>query len=481
MSCPLLVIQGDDDQLIPPDRGAAFAELTGAELVELRGRRPLPARPPPGPLQPARCATSPSASTGAGARPPPGAARCSGRKRALLRLLADRPRPRVARRRDRARAARAASRTWRSTGSRRTRSRACSRRCGERIHPASAQLANESRHIAAESREHELNVFQAWRRMDEILLANFMVFRRRRARPRPYDLWIGDEAWELDYYLHENPELKTRAVRVPDRLRRLAADARGRRRRGAPDGRLQRRDDRADRALPARARPRDLRRRRPPTSCRTTSATACPRSARGSRSTSTSRGYVLAPDAGVPADRDALRAELGYGPDERVCLVTVGGSGVGGGLLRRVIDAFPGARAARPRAADDRRLRPADRPGVAAGAGRRRARRLRPRPLAPPRRVRRRGHAGRPDDVHGAGGRQAPFLYVPLQRHFEQNLHVRHRLERYGAGRAIDLADRRRRRRSPPRSPARWRRSRAAADVERDGAARAARLIADLL
>ena len=24
-----------------------------------------------------------------------------------------------------------------------------------------------------------------------------------------YDLWIGDEAWELDYYLHENPELKT--------------------------------------------------------------------------------------------------------------------------------------------------------------------------------------------------------------------------------------------------------------------------------
>ena len=70
-----------------------------------------------------------------------------------------------------------------------------------------------------------------------------------------------------------------------------------------------------------------------------------------------------------------------------------------------------------------------------------------------------------------------PFLYAPLARHFEQRLHVRHRLERYGAGRAIDLAtedvaaaiagaleDQ-------PR----------AADVERDGAARAARLIADLL
>ena len=26
-----------------------------------------------------------------------------------------------------------------------------------------------------------------------------------------YDLWIGDEAWELDYYLHENPEEKRAA------------------------------------------------------------------------------------------------------------------------------------------------------------------------------------------------------------------------------------------------------------------------------
>ena len=27
----------------------------------------------------------------------------------------------------------------------------------------------------------------------------------------PYDLWVGDEAWELDYYLHENPEQKRAA------------------------------------------------------------------------------------------------------------------------------------------------------------------------------------------------------------------------------------------------------------------------------
>jgi hypothetical protein len=33
-----------------------------------------------------------------------------------------------------------------------------------------------------------------------------------------------------------------------------------------------------------------------------------------------------------------------------------------------------------------------------------------------------------------------PFLYFPLGHHFEQNFHVRHRLERYGAGRAMDFA-----------------------------------------
>ncbi len=78
---------------------------------------------------------------------------------------------------------------------------------GERILPASAYLANESGHIESESAEHDLHCFQAIRRMDEILLSNFMVFHDL-VRDEPYDLWIGDEAWELDYYLHENPEQK---------------------------------------------------------------------------------------------------------------------------------------------------------------------------------------------------------------------------------------------------------------------------------
>ncbi|MGH3015730.1 MAG: alpha/beta fold hydrolase, partial [Gaiellaceae bacterium] len=78
---------------------------------------------------------------------------------------------------------------------------------GERIHPASRHLANESHHIESESAEHDLHAFQAIRRMDEILVANFMLFHDV-AREEHYDLWIGDEAWEVDYFLHENPELK---------------------------------------------------------------------------------------------------------------------------------------------------------------------------------------------------------------------------------------------------------------------------------
>jgi hypothetical protein len=79
---------------------------------------------------------------------------------------------------------------------------------GQKIHRASKFLSSEVSHIESESAEHDLHCFQAWRRMDEILLANFMVFHDV-IREEPFDLLIGDEAWELDYYLHENPEQKS--------------------------------------------------------------------------------------------------------------------------------------------------------------------------------------------------------------------------------------------------------------------------------
>ena len=51
-------------------------------------------------------------------------------------------------------------------------------------------------------------------------------------------------------------------------------------------------------------------------------------------------GYITGFDPRELGDR----AALGYGDRERVCIVTVGGSGVGAPLLRRVIAAFPQAK-----------------------------------------------------------------------------------------------------------------------------------------
>ena len=121
---------------------------------------------------------------------------------------------------------------------------------GEHVHPASAHLASESGHIESESAEHDLHAFQAIRRMDEILLANFMVFHDL-TREEDYDLWIGDESWELDYYLHENPEQKTAAYAWLTNFVGWLPMPDGREPEALLVRRLQRRDDRARRPLPA--------------------------------------------------------------------------------------------------------------------------------------------------------------------------------------------------------------------------------------
>ena len=73
-----------------------------------------------------------------------------------------------------------------------------------------------------------------------------------------------------------------------------------------------------------------------------------------------------------------------------------------------------------------------------------------------------------------------PFIYFPLKNHFEQNYHVSHRLDRYGAGRRMDYAS------STPDTIASEIASVLKATssfkrVEADGAARAARMLADLI
>src|SRR5215216_5185269 len=345
---------------------------------------------------------------------------------------------------------------------------------GERIHPGSAHLANESRHIESESAEHDLHCFQAIRRMDEILLANFMVFHDV-ARDEDYDLWIGDEAWELDYYLHENPEQKRAAyVWLTDFVGWLPmAD-------GGPSeafvtadynaemiehiARFPRLRDRAvfvgnqDDVVPDSFGP-DL-----------------PLIRDWTEEHYDFAGYVTGFDPGELGDR----GKLGYRDGERVCIVTVGGSGVGGHLLRRVIDAYPEAK---ERVPDLRMI-------VVAGP------RIDPDSLPQHEGLEVRAyvhdlyrHLAACDLAVVQGGlttsmeltaNRRPFLYFPLRHHFEQNFHVRHRLRQYNAGRRMEFAT------ATPEVIAdaiafELGREVDYRPVETDGAARAASLIAELL
>jgi predicted glycosyltransferase len=191
-------------------------------------------------------------------------------------------------------------------------------------------------------------------------------------------------------------------------------------------------------------------------------------------------GYITGFDPHDFADREALRQQLGYHPDEQVCIVTVGGSGVGQHLLRRVIDAFPEARRRVPNlrmvVVTGPRIEPESLPTAAGLEVRAYVYELY-------------RHLAACDLAVVQGGlttcmeltaNRRPFLYFPLRHHFEQNLHVRHRLERYGAGRCMDYET------ATPESiavaiaeevgrPVRYR------PVETDGAARAAARIAELI
>jgi pimeloyl-ACP methyl ester carboxylesterase len=341
---------------------------------------------------------------------------------------------------------------------------------GERIHPASVELAGESAHLEREAGEHDLPCFPAWRRMDEILLSNFMVFHDV-ARETEYDVWIGDEAWELDYYLHENPGEK----RAPyawltdfvgwlptpeggEREAYLAADHNA-----EMIGHVEGRPDVRDRAI-FLGRPEDV--------VPDAFGPGLPRIRDWTEAHYRFAGYAPC----EIADRSEVRAELGFRPEEKVCVVAVGGTGVGAPLLRRVIEAFPLARELVPG------LRM-----IAVGG---------PRIELPPSDgVEVRGYvdalyrllaASDLAVVQGGLGttmelvaNRRPFLYFPLRRHFEQRYHVRYRLERHRAGRCMEYGV------QTPETIAAAIAQEIGREVdyvpvERDGAANAARIIAEL-
>jgi pimeloyl-ACP methyl ester carboxylesterase/predicted glycosyltransferase len=308
---------------------------------------------------------------------------------------------------------------------------------GETVHPASRLLAGESAHFESEAGEHDLHAFHAWRNMDEILVANFMVLHDL-LEAEPYDVVVGDEAWEVDYYLHENPEVKRAPfVWLTDFVGWLPMDTTAGSREAflTADYNAEMIEQIArwpavrDRALFV-GDPEDI--------VEADFGPGLPRIGDWTRQHFRFPGYILPFDPAELADRPALRARLGFHPDEQVVFAAVGGTAVGVHLLRRVIAAEPVLRQLVPRlrmiVVAGPRLDPAtlpERPGVE-------YRRFVPDLYA---------HLAACDLAVVQGGlstcmeltaARRPFVYVPLRNHFEQNLHVPHRLARYGAGIRMD-------------------------------------------
>jgi pimeloyl-ACP methyl ester carboxylesterase/predicted glycosyltransferase len=472
VSCPVLAIHGDEDEICPHANSVALAEATGGTLVTLEGAGHCPQV-----RDPVRVNTLLRDFVA----PPPAPRRwIRGRSRRKRALYISSPIGLGHARRDVAiaRELRALHPDLEIDWLAQHPVTAALEAEGERIHPASRLLANESHHIESESAEHDLHCFQAWRNMDEILLANFMVFHDV-IREDTYDVWIGDEAWELDYYLHENPDSKRAAYAwLTDFVGWLPM----------PDGEQHEADLTTDYnaemiehiARFPRVRDRAIFVGNEADIVPETFGPGLPPISDWTTAHYDFAGYVTGFDPAATADREKLRAELGYGAREQVCVVTVGGSGVGRSLLERVIAAFGGARERVPElrmiVVAGPRIDPAFLP---AHDG------LEVRAFVPD--LYR--HLAACDLAVVQGGlttameltaNQRPFLYFPLRHHFEQNFHVRHRLERYGAGRAMDYDT------ATPASIAD-----AIADeigsavsyrpVETDGAARAAARIAELL
>ena len=349
---------------------------------------------------------------------------------------------------------------------------------GERVHPLSTRLASESRHIEMESGEHDLHCFQAIRSMDEVLIANFMIFQDA-VDAGGYDLVIADEAWDIDHYWHEHPELKKAALAWFTDFVGYVPMPSG----GAHEAflttdynaemieHIERHPGVRDRAIFVGS-PDDI----VPLSF----GKDLPDMRDWVPQHFDFAGYIIGEHPKTFGSRADLRERLGYRPDQRVCIVTVGGSAVGAHLIRRILQSYPMARARLPEL----------RMIVVAGP------RIDPASLNAPEGVEVRAfvpnldrHLAACDLALVQGGLTTcmeltaagtPFLYFPLKNHFEQNFHVAHRLDRYGAGRrmAFDTA-------TPEviaeamvgalRAPAKSR------PVEADGAARAARMLADLI
>jgi predicted glycosyltransferase len=248
-------------------------------------------------------------------------------------------------------------------------------------------------------------------------------------REDAYDLWIGDEAWELDFFLHENPELKTSPYVfltdfvgwLPENEHEAAITADYNAENiGHVEGLPGLRD-----AAVFVGEPEDL----VPDSFGPGMPTIrdwVPRHFDFS-------GYVLPFDPADFTDSERLKVDLGFDPARPLVVGAVGGSGVGVPLLRRIAAGFAELRRDVPEAelllvcgprVDPNVIEPVD--GMrAVGYIHDLFRTLACCDLAVV-------QGGLTTTMELIANRR-PFVYVPLRGHFEQNGHVAYRLARYGA------------------------------------------------
>ena len=468
VTCPALVINSRDDRCIPPERGRALADLLGADLLELpdAGHLAMATRPVV-----VNRALHAFASRFAPAPPP------RRRWRGPRALMVSSPIGLGHTRRDLAiaRELRALHPGLTIDWLAQPPVDVVVAAAGERVHPASRHLAAESVHIEAEAGEHDVRVFEALRRMDAVLVANFHVFDD--VLDEGYDLVVADEGWEVDHFWHENPDRKRSAYAwLTDFVGWLPMPAGG-------DREALLTADLNARTLDHVARLPHVRDRavfigEPVDVLDAPFGPGMPSIREWTREHYAFSGYVTG--FVPPADREELRAELGYRADEQICLVTAGGSGVGAHLLRRVAAAHP----------QIRRAVPGLRMIVVTGP------RTDPAAIGAPPGVEVRGfvpdlhrHLAACDVAVVQGGLATtmeltaagrPFVYVPLGNHFEQQIHVRHRLQRHRAGRCVRYPDA-----TPDRLAdaitAELARTPDYLPVPTDGARRAAELIAELL
>lgn len=309
---------------------------------------------------------------------------------------------------------------------------------GETIHPASAALPTLAVHFEQAAGDHELDDFAAWRNSDEVHFLDFMILNDL-VDEDFFDLVVADDAWGIDHYLHENPELKRFAYAwITDSVGWLPeADASDRRRFLLTDAnaemleQVERYPRVRDRAL-FLGEIEDLPNR--------SFGDGLPGIREWARGRFTWTGPISAFKPGELEDRTTLRQRLGYAPGERVCVVTAGGTALGRGLIERCLEAVP---------ALESRV-PGLRTVVVAGP------RIDTAGLPAPAQVEVHGYM---PDLHlrlaaadvaviGGGGTTAleslqagrPFVWVPLRRHAFQRQHVAYRIQRRGGPAPTDYA-----------------------------------------